>query len=381
MGIFFTFLFLYLYQFAKNRIIYQCARNNGRYEQCLNKWIDPYGNIRIDLWKCPKNKICQLLSRKNDDNSIGVCSYNYKKLYHYDSCLYHTECSSLICSEGKCAGFIENDICNPGSFQCENNLVCRRRREFYPYKEGRDIYRCSNLSQYNETCENDNECDISLTCTNFDIINRIQNANISNITELKNEINSKNYILMKNFSNKKCIGRASLENGLPTDNPMACKSGDTINFEIFPNYNETLCVSKKEIIEDCNEENICIIKINLGKFGDIDIKQDCVFTVRGNPICPLDQKEIAWKQYLEEYEKYYKMANVKDNRQTKIHIPVYKNTFNILEVSQVFWNYRDWLFNIDSDDCSREFFFLRSKGKFLKFSVLFIILQYLLIFI
>ena len=381
MEIIFILLFSYLYQFAKNRIIYQCARNYGRYEQCLNKWIDPYGNIRIDLWKCPKYKICQILSRKDEDNTIGVCSYNYKKLYHYDSCSYHTECSSLTCSEGKCTGFVENDLCIPGSFQCENNLVCKKRREFYPYQEVRDIYRCSNLSNYNETCENDNECDIRLVCVNYDIINRIKETKTNNITELKKEIDSEKYFLLKKNSDKKCIGRASLENGLPTENPMACQSGDTINIEIFPNYNESFCVSKKEIIEDCNEDNICIIKINLGIFGDIEIKQNCVFTVRGNPICPLDQKEIAWKKYLEIYEKYYRVANVKNNRQKNIHIPVYKNTFNILEVSQVFWNYSDWIYNIDSDSCTKDFFFLRSKGKFVDFSILYIILIYLLILI
>ena len=382
MEIFFILIFSYLYQFTKNRIIYQCARNNGRYEQCLSKWIDPYGNIRIDLWNCPQNKICQILSRNNEDNSIGVCSYNYKKLYHSDSCLYHTECSSLNCLEGKCTGFLENDLCNPGAFQCENNLVCKKRIEFYPYKEGREIYRCSKLSQYNETCENDNECDIRLACVNYDIINRIQNTNTTNITELKNEINFKNYFLMKNISDKICIERASLENGLPSENPMACKSGDIINIEIFNNYNETLCVSKKEIIEDCNEENICLIKINLGKFGDFEIKQNCVFTVRGNPVCPLDQKEEAWKKYLEKYEKYYKVSDVQKNRQKNIHIPAHRNTFNILEISQVFWNYRDWLFNIDSDTCTKEYFFLRSKGKYINISVLlFIILEFLLIFV
>ena len=381
MEIFAILLFSYLYQFTKNRIIYQCARNSGRYDQCLNKWIDPYGNIRIDLWKCPRNKICQIISRKEVDSSIGVCSYNYKKLYHYDSCSYHTECSSLTCSDGKCTGLVENDVCNPGSFQCENNLACKKRREFYPYQEVRDIYRCSKLSQLNETCDTDNECDIRLVCVNYDIIDRIKKLEISNITELKNEINFEKYFLLKNNSYKKCIERASLDNGLPTENPMACQSGDTINIEIFPNYNETLCVSKKEIIEDCNEENTCVIRINLGKFGDIEIKQNCVFTVRGNPICPLDQKEIAWKQYLELYEKYFRAANVKTNRQKNIHIPAYRNTFNILELSQAYWNYRDWIYDIDSDACTKAYFFLKSKGKFINFSISFIILQFFLIFI
>ena len=380
MIIFLFLLNIYLLEIANNRIIYQCARNYGRYNQCLNKWVDQYGNTRIDLWKCSNNKICQTLSRNdNNDDSIGVCAYNYKKLYDKDSCSYHSECSSNYCSSGKCEGLIEDDYCSPGIFQCKNNLVCKKRKEYTIYKEIRDVFRCSNLSKINETCEYDYECDVRLVCTNKQIIDMINNTKSKNISELKNEILYENYTSTKKNNKKRCIQYSSLENGLPTTEPMACKSGDSINIEIFPNYNETLCVSKKEIIEDCNEENFCIIKANLGKFGDIIKKQDCFVTVRGNYYCPLNEKEIAWNHYLKLYDKYYKEADVDNKRDSKIHIPAHKYTFDILEVSQAYWYYSMWNYSIDADSCTKEYFYLRSKGTIMKFSMIFVILQYLLV--
>ena len=76
--LFFIIIFI-LFKNYENITIYQCSRYSGLPDQCLNKWIDAYGNTRIDLWSCPTYKFCQILSRKEDDNSIGVCTYNYKK--------------------------------------------------------------------------------------------------------------------------------------------------------------------------------------------------------------------------------------------------------------------------------------------------------------
>ena len=379
MKIFLFLLFNYLYKFTKNRTIYQCARNNAKYNQCLNKWVDAFGNTRIDLWKCSKNKFCQILSRNEnkEEDSIGVCTYNYKKLYDQDSCSYHSECSSNLCSSGKCEGFYEYDFCHPGAFQCKNNLVCRKRKEYTIYSEKKDIYRCYNLSKFNETCENDYECDVRLSCVNKEIINIFNNTSINNLRDLKNEIFYDEYISTKEKNDKICIPHSSLENGLPTDEPMVCESGDSINIEIFPNYNETLCVSKKEIIKDCNKENFCLIKANFGKFGDIVMKQDCFVTVRGNYYCPLNEKEKAWKNYLNKYEHYYNLANVDEKRESKIHIPGYKYTFNIFEVSEAYWYYSNWNYSVDADSCTKEYFYLRSKGTILNFSLFFTSLTYI----
>ena len=379
----FFFILYYIIKHIKNRDIYQCSRYGGLTDQCLNKWVDPYGNTRIDLWRCPTNKYCQTLIRKDDNiNSIGICTYNYKKLYDRDFCSYNSECSSLYCTGGRCEGIYEGGLCSPGYFQCMNNLVCRKVNEIYPYGEYKEIYKCTNLSQINETCINDNECDLRLVCDNdnlSDIINNLTFSNITELNNLSNYISFEEYMSIKLDNKKKCIQRASLENGLPTENPMSCKSGDTINVEIFPNYSEQFCVSKKEIIQDCDEENNCIIKVNLGKFGETEIKQNCVYTVKGNPLCPLEQKETAWKNYLSKFEEYYKLARIEKNRVSLIHIPVYKNTFNIFEVSQSFWYYTDWLYNIESDTCTKEYFFLKNKSNIFNFSIFYYL--YIIIYI
>ena len=377
---FFLIIFI-LFKYIENITIYQCSRYSGMPDQCLNKWIDAYGNTRIDLWSCPTNKYCQILSRKEDDNSIGVCTYNYKKKYDQDSCSYHSQCSSLECSEGKCIGFSQDQLCRPGIFQCKNNLVCRKTVELLPYNETKEIYRCDQISKRNEICENDNECDIRLVCFNQNISNIINNTVTNNITELKNNINVDEYISIKNTNNKICINRASLENGLPTNDPMACKSGDTINIEIFPNYTETFCSSKKQIIKDCNEENICTIEANLGKFGDIEIEQQCDYDVRGNPLCPLDQKEVAWKNYLSTFEQYFVISKDSSHSDSNYHIPAHKYTLNILEISQSYWQYSEWIYFIEADSCTQVFFFLRNNGKILYFSFLYILIHFFLLYI
>ena len=299
-----------------------------------------------------------------------------KKKYDQDTCSYHSECSSLECSEGKCAGLSQDALCRPGVFQCKNNLVCRKSIEILPYKELKEVYKCGQISKKNEQCENDNECDMRLVCLNNNITNLINNTEANNITELKNNINFDEYISLKNESNKICIDRASLENGLPTNDPMACKSGDSINVELFSNYTETFCASKKQIIKDCNEDNICIIKANLGKFGDIEIEQQCYFDVRGNPLCPLDQKEVAWKNYLSVFEDYISRTNSGSN----YHIPAHKYTLNILEISQTYWHYSEWIYFIEADSCTQEYFFLKNSDKNLHFSILYILINFFLLY-
>lgn len=378
----FIFLILFFfYKYTKNITIYQCSRYTGRYEQCLNKWIDSYGNTRMDLWKCPTNKYCQILSRGEVDNTIGVCTYNYKKKYDQDYCSYNSECSSFTCIEGKCVGFSENELCQPGAFQCKNNLVCRKSIELFPYNEQKEVYKCRKLSLNNEECENDNECHINLVCTNKNIIKLINNSIAKNISELKNDSLIDEYISIKNKSKKVCVQRASLENGLPTDDAMACKSGDVISIEIFPNYNETICVSKIEIIEDCNNNNYCIIKVNLGKFGDNEIKQKCIFTTRGNPLCPLAQKEKAWNNYISTFANYYSFTSHSYIVEADYHIPAHKYTFNALDLSQSYWKYSNWMNYTEADSCTQQFFFLMNRGIIINYSFLNIFIYFILLYI
>ena len=82
-------------------------------DQCLNKWVDLYNNIYIDLWTCPLNKYCHVLEKNVDrENTIGVCLYNYKKLYENDEFTKDSECASLNCEDNICVGFEEGDFCS-----------------------------------------------------------------------------------------------------------------------------------------------------------------------------------------------------------------------------------------------------------------------------
>ena len=362
--------------------MYQCARYANIPDQCMFKHVDRQGDIKIDLWKCPTNKYCHILQRKYDEeNTIGVCAYNYKKLYDGDACTQDSECASSVCTKYKCAGFSIGEFCRQNFFQCQNNLVCKNEKEILPYGEIKDVYRCNKLSQLNEKCDNSNECDINLVCVNssiYNIINLINSRNISNALEIKNIINLAGYLLLKKDDNKICMKRAELDNGFPTSEPMACKSGDSMYIEIFPNYKESICVSKKEIIKNCNNTNTCVIKAKIGNFSEIEIAQDCMVSMIGNPFCPLNEKEDAWKRYLKIYEDYYSSKNI-ENKREEVHIPVYKDTFNDYDVSKAYWNYIEWQYNIEADSCTKDFFFLNNKSKFINLSLLYLLHTYLIL--
>ena len=379
---FLIFIFSFFYC-IKARIVYQCSRYAGMPEQCMNIWVDYYNNLMIDLWHCPMNKYCQVLEKNpGEEDTIGVCMYNHKKLYDQDECIKDAECASLNCVEHKCIGFKEGEYCTPNLNQCANDLVCKKTEEYLPYGEKRDVYKCTKLSKINETCETNDECDVQLICGNssiYEIINLMNKNNIDDITKLKDIISLEEYLLYQNNSQKICINRSSIENGLPSSEPMACKSGDSMEIELFPNYTESICVSKLSIIKGCDQTYTCMIDINLGKYNKTNITQECMFSAIGNPFCPLNQKEKAWNNYLLIHEKYY-TKNQKDKNQKKYHFPVYKDTFNEFEVSQAYWSYQLWNRFIEADSCTRDFFFLKSSDnkinynyKYLGYIILFLV--------
>ena len=375
MKIYIVIFLYYLLENIKTAKIYQCGRYRRMPNQCLNQWVDTYGNVKVDLWKCPMNFYCHVIPKKYDEENFnGVCAYNYKKLYDGDTCSMDSECSSLNCTNSKCVGFSIGEFCRPNFFQCANNLTCKIDKEILPYGEIKQVYKCNKLSQANETCDNSNECDIKLICGNYsiyNIINLINSNNISNISEISNKIDFENYISTKNNNTKICIERATLDNGLPTSDPMLCKSGDSIDIEIFPNYTESICASKKEVIKDCDDNNTCIIKANLGKFNETEYEQNCLYSTRGNLFCPLNQKEQAWNEYLENYQNFYETELIINQKIEEMHFPVYKDTFNNFLISQYFWKYKEWQYNIEADSCTKEFFFLINKGEIIKYYYLF----------
>ena len=345
-------------------------------DQCMNKWVDLYNNVMVDLWKCPMNKYCHIIERDyGEKDSIGVCMYNYKKLYNGDVCSTDSECASFNCVNNHCKGFDEGEICAPNLFQCNDDLACKRSKEILPYGEEKDIYKCQKISKINEICENDDECDVKLVCGDsysYDIINFMNKNNIEDITKLRNNLSFEEYLSIKQNNKKKCVNRASISNGFPTSNPMVCKSGDSINIEIFQNYKESICVSRIELIKSCDKSNSCMISINLGKYNKTNISEECMPSSMGNPFCPLNQRESAWKEYLSKFNDYYIILKEKYSTNTVLngqnyHIPVYKNTLNNFEVSQSFWQYQLWYRYIEADSCAKDFFFLKNGNILFKY--------------
>ena len=369
---FLILIFSFLFYAFNSKVIYHCAADIGMPDQCMSKWVDFYNNVIYDLWQCPTNKYCQVLDRNyGENNSIGVCMYNYKRLYSGDECKKDSECASLKCENNECFGFKEGEYCTPKLFQCEDNLACKKGKEILPYGELKEIFKCYKVSKVNETCEYSDECDVNLECTSdisYNVINLMNKYGIDDITKLKDKINLEEYISSINNSQKICINRASLENGIPTSEPMICKSGDSIEIELFPNYNQSICVSKIEIIKNCDKSNTCEISINIGKNKKINIAQECMLSSLGNPFCPFYQKEIAWKNYLEKHNNFYKTNSGKTLYKKQFHFPVYKDTFNELEISQAFWNYKLWNHYIEADSCARDFFFLKNSYNKIKYN-------------
>ena len=382
---FLIFIFSYILQSINSKIMYQCARYMGMPDQCMNKWVDLYNNVMFDLWLCPVNKYCQVLERNyGEENSIGVCMYNYKKLLDGDGCTKDSECASLNCEDNKCKGFKEGEYCTPDLFQCKDNLACKRSQVIMPYGEEKEVFKCDKVSKVNETCENNNECDVKLVCANsssYNVINLMNKYNIDDITKLKDNINFEEYISAINNSQKICVNRASLENGIPTSEPMACKSGDSMNLELFPNYNESICVSKTEIVKYCDISNTCMISINLGKYNETNITQECMLSSLGNPFCPFKQRETAWKNYLEVFDNFYDKTTEYNIFQKIYHYPAYKYTFNELEISNAFWGYKLWNHYIEADVCTRDFFFLKNISNKIKYNYKYLgyIILYLLL--
>ena len=369
---FLILIFSFSFYSINSKVIYHCAAEIGMPDQCMSKWVDFYNNVIYDLWQCPTNKYCQVLERNyGENNSIGVCMYNYKRLYSGDECKKDSECASLKCENNECIGIKEGEYCTPKLFQCEDNLACKKGKEILPYGELKEIFKCYKVSKVNETCEDSDECDVNLECASdisYNVINLMNKYGIDDITKLKDKINLEEYISSINNSQKICINRASLENGIPTSEPMICKSGDSIEIELFPNYNQSICVSKIEIIKDCDKSNACEISINIGKNKKTNIYQECMLSSLGNPFCPFNQKEIAWKNYLEKHNNFYQTNSGKILYKKQFHFPVYKDTFNELEISQAFWNYKLWNHYIEADSCARDFFFLKNSYNKIKYN-------------
>ena len=362
--------------------IYECSKIELISEQCMLNWTDKNGNTHISLKTCPNTKIC----KTNRDKSMGFCIDNLKTVFAGEQCNYISECiTNILDSNHYCIGIGEHLYCNPKKKDCNPKLSCRlteRNKEI--------AYRCANLSKINETCEINDHCELRLVCAknkNISELNITTNESYINISDIPNYIDKDDYLNLT--YNKTCINRASLKNGELVDEAMACESGELIKINIFNDTEELICGSKEKIIKDCDLNKKCILQVDIGIFGKIPMEQECIFTALGNLVCPLNEKEKAWKKYLEKYEEILikdeiieeeKSEDSKKEISYKVHIPYYKDTLKNSELSEYFWKYNDWIHNIDADECVKQYFFVNNKSESFYYNIYLLIIYILLIY-
>ena len=367
-------LVFFLYFININSItIYQCSNIDLLSQQCMLNWTDKNGNTHISLKICPNNKIC----KTNKDYSMGFCIDNLKNVLPGEKCNYRSECITNSCFNNICYGYGEHQYCNPKKKDCNPNLSCRLTYEFNEL-----AYRCANLSKINTTCDINDHCELNLVC----VLNKnLSEYNLTNYTanieinDIKNLISLDEYLnITRNITrNKTCIRRASLKNGEISNEAMACQSGELIGIEILPGVEEFVCGSKLNIIKECDLSHKCIVNVDIGKFGIVKMEQQCIFSALGNIVCPLKEKQNAWKDYIEIYDKYLIKEDISAKRKSqKIHIPYDKDTLRNNEISEYFWKYNDWYNNIEVDECVKQYFFVNSKSKIIRY-IKFLLITYI----
>ena len=338
--------------------VYQCSNMQFLSEQCMLNYTDKNGDTHILLKMCQENKICQ----PSRDYSMGFCIFNVKELSPMNKCYYSAQCSTRVCSE-VCAGYIENKYCNPEKMECGNNMTCRKT-----FEDKRYVYKCLNVSEIYEECDNNNDCGFNLVCgynkSLNEIVNSASNVNDINLTEIINYMNSTDYLNLT--ENKYCINRASLEIGNITNEEMACESGQLIPIIFEQEIKGYICGVKKRIIKDCDKDYKCLIEVDIGLKQNIELEQDCLFSNIGNLICPLDQKEKAWKNYLDVHNKKF----TEEKLEKKIHVPYDKYSLQSGEVLRAYWEYFDWIHNIEGDECSKQYFFINNKSNMILYNII-----------
>jgi hypothetical protein len=304
---------------------------------------------------------------------MGFCIPNLEPLLPGEECNYGSQCVTNLCYE-TCLGVVEHHYCNPRKKECNQNMSCRLS---YDKEEKDTAYRCENISHINEECDNNDDCELNLVCAYNKSLSKLLNkykpsnneGSPTSLNDIQKYVPIEEYLNIVNNRTKTCIKRASLNNGVMTDEAMACQSGELINVEIYPGVEESFCGSKKTIIKGCDFYENCSINADFGYFGINKIEEKCVYSNLGHLICPLDEKEKAWKIYLD----YYAQILIKDEIDKKreneeIHIPYEKDSLQNNELADYFWQYNDWIHTLEADECAKQYFFVNNKSYLIKYA-------------
>ena len=325
---------IYICQVIKRGSVFKCHDNAYRDEQCLTH--EKLGDVDF-YWvrKCKGAKVCAKLPYYG--NMTGVCSIKVRPHYDGESCQKNNKCTSGICANNKCKGFIDGHSCQPGLGQCKKGKVCRKT-------SADSIYICTDPISEGKSCNN--------------LITEIS----ENDDYFEND--SKKYYLPENnicelgcvCSNTNCTPIHSIDDGNNSTNPLACKSGAIYNNKCFtyPSNNIT-----------CNANNTCQITTA--------INIPCLKTSKGAYWCPNSAINQAFTEWYNEWYSNYKSNN-------DINLEAYRYTANKKSVNELFFRYKYFGLITDADECAYDYFWKNNSSTKLRFPIIIIIISLVFLF-
>lgn len=264
---------------------------------------------------CGKGKTCT-----EDDyygGKFGICVKRKDLLEEDKKCTSPLECRSGICTNKKCSKKKVNEPCNQDSDECGKSAFC---------KEGDgETGTCKELSGKEGECNDEEHCQIGLTC-----------------------------------SNGKCIEKFSLEVGSEADEDNACKTGKSDGNKCV-NYTavENSCTEK----EDEHQQKIkaCKTKTNDGTSDNIEDNDYCERNWDDKYICPTE-KYSKWDKYVEEFKKRYDKLSDDDKKDKYIN----RDTLNNNKVRDAYAEYYYYQYINFDDDCIKDYYHKKAGANLIK---------------
>ena len=199
----------------------------------------------ISLQKCENKYYCHI-----HGNSTEKCQYKFTKKYEGDSCVYGEQCFSGICTNSKCVGIPDNEMCTQEDGACKKTSYCDNTKN-----------KCLPLVSDGGKCKRDEECSIGFGC-----------------------------------NKGKCIRMFSITNGT-VDQGYFCKSGQ---------MKDGLCITTaskyREEQGSCTKDDDCEITEQAGTITSTNHTK-CTCNKVGKKYCGLTSNTTEWEEYINTWNK------------------------------------------------------------------------------
>ena len=228
--------------------VYRCASTLNETNLCF-KTVRDHLDIVFYVGGCAEDEYCP------STHEPAYCTKRVQKKEHGETCSANADCKSDLCEDGKCFRLEDGELCR-GHANCGNFSFCDD-----------DSKTCKPLVNEGESCASNFECGFDLVC-----------------------------------SDRKCQKMFSIENGEPSDNYFACKSGFAYEFE-KPEGNDKYCAEKKQLTPACLEiyKETCDFKYTSGE-TTVVFHEWCLPNWDYKPYCEESTGNKFWKAFIETYE-------------------------------------------------------------------------------